>query len=663
MSYFDSENENRDTTALSYEYGLESGRPAEEEPWYPDYKKHWEDLYNFDRLSSILENGQSRIIQNKELGEISIDKGLTGKNGFGLLHIIEDRTQEGRNDEETTAIIHLVTQAAKEGKITRNIADKNDPEKIRRVEIEKDGIIALLSLHRNHNEEKWILTGFDNRNKKEEATEAIQTVIARYSGTPEFSYFRKQVGAVVSSLQISPQLNEMSTENKQFQGLQEGIRDYGRDIMSEASNNMTGILTTNKSGIVTHNKFGEITVDAGEAKSRSFGLKHIIKQRHDEKKSTKEISAILILLNGTLKNGEKISDIKLKQQPEHRGRMELEAGGIIAIVSKQRHQGDSEQWVLTGFDKKENKEAADTIQKVISRYGYTPEFLGLEKQVGAVVSSLQISPQLNEKSRKIDTARKTSFKDDNKKYLNSLYNFDILSNILKTGQSQTVENKELGNIYIDKGLNGKKGYGLLHIIEDRTQEGRNDEETSAIIHLVTQAAKEGKITREIPFRDNPKHKGRVELEKDGIIAILSRQRYKGDDEKWILTGFDNKNKKEEATGAIQTVIAQYGRSLEFSGFRNQVGAVVSSLQISHQQNEKSREIETARKAGYVQGVCECVAIIVDNHTLGKKLLTEMKVTKDMAKKFATPETYKTLEKGIFAQKQDQKLEQTQGVTR
>jgi hypothetical protein len=33
----------------------------------------------------------------------------------------------------------------------------------------------------------------------------------------------------------------------------------------------------------------------------------------------------------------------------------------------------------------------------------------------------------------------------------------------------------------------------------------------------------------------------------------------------------------------------------------------------------------------------------------------------MAKKFASPETYKTLEKGIFAQKQEHKLEQTQGV--
>ena len=36
-------------------------------------------------------------------------------------------------------------------------------------------------------------------------------------------------------------------------------------------------------------------------------------------------------------------------------------------------------------------------------------------------------------------------------------------------------------------------------------------------------------------------------------------------------------KEEETTEAIRTVIAQYGRSPEFSGFRKQVGAVVSSI--------------------------------------------------------------------------------------
>jgi len=71
-----------------------------------------------------------------------------------------------------------------------------------------------------------------------------------------------------------------------------------------------------------------------------------------------------------------------------------------------------------------------------------------------------------------------------------------------------------------------------------------------------------------------------------------------------------------------------------------------------------RQLETARKAGYVQGVCECVAVVGSEQNMGKKLLSEMQVTKDMAKKFANPETYKTLEKGIFAQKPEQKLEQT-----
>jgi len=73
--------------------------------------------------------------------------------------------------------------------------------------------------------------------------------------------------------------------------------------------------------------------------------------------------------------------------------------------------------------------------------------------------------------------------------------------------------------------------------------------------------------------------------------------------------------------------------------------------------------QTADKIGYIQGVCECVAALGDNYMLGKKLLTEMNVNKEMAKKFANPETFKKLEQGIFAQNQEQKVEQTQGVKR
>jgi hypothetical protein len=76
-----------------------------------------------------------------------------------------------------------------------------------------------------------------------------------------------------------------------------------------------------------------------------------------------------------------------------------------------------------------------------------------------------------------------------------------------------------------------------------------------------------------------------------------------------------------------------------------------------------RQLAAAHKAGYTQGVCECVAVVGDDHALGKKLLSEMHVTKDQAKKYASPETYKALEKGIFAQKQEQRIEQAQGVRR
>jgi len=76
-----------------------------------------------------------------------------------------------------------------------------------------------------------------------------------------------------------------------------------------------------------------------------------------------------------------------------------------------------------------------------------------------------------------------------------------------------------------------------------------------------------------------------------------------------------------------------------------------------------KQLELARKSGYVEGVCECVAAVGNDQNMGKKLLTEMNVNKDMAQKFANPETFKKLEQNIFAQTQEQKLEQTQGVKR
>ncbi|MDR1219840.1 MAG: hypothetical protein LBK73_09565 [Treponema sp.] len=61
---------------------------------------------------------------------------------------------------------------------------------------------------------------------------------------------------------------------------------------------------------------------------------------------------------------------------------------------------DKEQFVLTGYENTNKKEeAADAIKKVISRYGYTPEFSDLKRQVGAVIASLALSHNTVKKSR------------------------------------------------------------------------------------------------------------------------------------------------------------------------------------------------------------------------------------------------------------------------
>ena len=105
-----------------------------------DFECEFEDLRvreSFKHLSNVLETGVSQTVKNEKLGDVLIDKGLAGKNGYGLLHIIETRTKEGKTYEETIAIIHLVIQAAKKGNINRSITDKNDCKRIRRIELEK----------------------------------------------------------------------------------------------------------------------------------------------------------------------------------------------------------------------------------------------------------------------------------------------------------------------------------------------------------------------------------------------------------------------------------------------------------------------------------------------------------------------------------------------
>ena len=173
-----------------------------------------------------------------------------------------------------------------------------------------------------------------------------------------------------------------------------------------------------------------------------------------------------------------------------------------------------------------------------------------------------------------------------------------------------------------------------------------------------------------------------EIKLDGkIFSIVNKKGPNGNDDHYLQIA-DNKNFRyiffnrefsfEEAVkkaykdddkkiGVLLNKYEAHERKKEKGTIKNFIEKAVNYL--PEKVGLISDQIALAKKMGYVQGVCECVAAIGDDHALGKKLLSEMNVTKDLAKKFASPETYKTLEHGIFAQKQEQKLEQTHSIKR
>lgn len=74
------------------------------------------------------------------------------------------------------------------------------------------------------------------------------------------------------------------------------------------------------------------------------------------------------------------------------------------------------------------------------------------------------------------------------------------------------------------------------------------------------------------------------------------------------------------------------------------------------------ELSSTWKTGFVQGTCECANIVKEkDQKLAKKLLAEMGVTRETAKKFAHPDTYKEMQKDLYAPKQE--LRQSQGRSR
>ncbi|MBQ9282266.1 MAG: hypothetical protein IJ207_08730 [Treponema sp.] len=154
-------------------------------------------------IGEILKSGDSLSVKNPEVGFISVDKGNVGKSGNGLQHIIEQRFEkDGKSIDEISAVLALVMNATEDGKVSRNVEIFQGEKDIGTFDIEKNGIISFVSKTRDGKDEKFVITGFDDFSKKDEAGAAIEAVIANNSYAPEFVIVKEQVVATLASAYI-----------------------------------------------------------------------------------------------------------------------------------------------------------------------------------------------------------------------------------------------------------------------------------------------------------------------------------------------------------------------------------------------------------------------------------------------------------------------------
>lgn len=171
---------------------------------------------DFKELDNSLRFNRNFEIESTKLKDnVSVFPGSIGKCGFGIRHIIEERyLKDNLSQDEISALCGLILETVKNGEITRDSDN--------RCEFSKNGIIAIVRKDFDDQKENWILTGFHykgtDKEKNREATEAIKTVIAKYSNSDGYSYFRNQVGAVIASLNLNiPQSETKSSPQTMVQ--------------------------------------------------------------------------------------------------------------------------------------------------------------------------------------------------------------------------------------------------------------------------------------------------------------------------------------------------------------------------------------------------------------------------------------------------------------
>ena len=241
------------------------------------------------------------------------------------------------------------------------------------------------------------------------------------------------------------------------------------------------------------------------------------------------------------------------------------------------------QTVISALFDKSVSETEDGLPKACDG---AMELYGIDKTDVFIAETEDIQPQLNKlKSNEI------SQKDKNKALMLDL------TDVLENGEVITKTNSAL-----DSDVRVKRGglnEGLVHLIDHRIRERvlkkdllmdeeQAKRETSAVLFLAIDNIDKAPAVKE----DN----GHYAVYNKGIKTVIGKDR----NGRYVVTGYDNNQIKQEATESINAVIAQYGQSPEFLGIYAQVGAVIASYNILPQSLEISSTKESSENSKFNQ---------------------------------------------------------------
>lgn len=306
------------------------------------------DIDLMQNVSSVLTEGEIFFQNNKTLGDIRIKFGNPDKDG--LSHIIKRRMDkliqhDGMSKEdaqkETSAILFLALQNIPEAPATK--------ETNGRYSIYKDGIKTCIGKDKNG---RYIVSGFDFDDTKQEARDAIKSVNAQYGYAPEFLEIYAQVGATYASLS-----NNISQPLEKSNNVTTDEPQQNINSVSQAEEELRKELDAAKKQIEMLTKKLEDTLNQNN-------LENIASNKYEET-LTNSVSALDNLINNKTLQEEQTMENTIKTQEQEQKTEATKENNSIHLINISDEEAFEKLKAFIAENNFDETEVADW-QKIIS---------------------------------------------------------------------------------------------------------------------------------------------------------------------------------------------------------------------------------------------------------------------------------------------------------